>query len=217
MTCNDPNIPAVIVPPYPAAGLEDITILIGSKSPRRRELLGMILPDFKIAEMHDIDETYPDTLPAEEVPAYLSQLKAQSYASLLQEKELIITADTVVIIDGKILGKPEDEKDAERMLYTLSGRTHRVVTGVTLTAKGFSDTFSEHTDVNFDKLSDSEIEKYVQLYRPMDKAGAYGIQEWIGAVGISGINGCYYNVMGLPLHALYRHLCKAGEYFSSLT
>lgn len=181
-------------------------ILLASNSPRRRELMRLIAPEFGIAIMHDIDENYPSTLPPEEVPVYLSRLKAKAYAHQLVENEIIITADTVVINDGRILGKPHSQEEAVEMLLSLMNRTHRVVTGVTLTSLEKSDTFSEMTEVTFDNVTREEIERYVNDYHPYDKAGAYGIQEWIGCVGISGIKGCFYNVMGLPLHTLYQHL-----------
>lgn len=181
-------------------------VLLASNSPRRRELLRLIVPDFGMATIHDIDETFPSDLPAQEVAPYISAKKAEAYSRQLVDDEIIITADTVVINDGKILGKPRDEDQAVEMLRSLRGHTHRVVTGVTLTSKVAEETFAETTDVTFCHLSDQEIDLYVNNFRPMDKAGAYGIQEWIGCVGISRINGCYYNVMGLPLHALYMHL-----------
>lgn len=181
-------------------------ILLASGSPRRRELLAMIAPDFAVAPGRDVDESYPSDIPAEKVAEYLSKVKADAYIDLLADDEIIITADTVVIIDGRILGKPAGRDDAVAMLRSLSGRRHKVVTGVTVTAKDRSISFDETTVVEFAPLSDDEIDAYVDTFRPYDKAGAYGIQEWIGAVGIKGIEGCYYNVMGLPVHTLYHRL-----------
>lgn len=181
-------------------------ILLASGSPRRRELLAMIAPDFAVAPGRDVDESYPSDIPAEKVAEYLSKVKADAYIDLLADDEIIITADTVVIIDGRILGKPAGRDDAVAMLRSLSGRRHKVVTGVTVTARDRSISFDETTVVEFAPLSDDEIDTYVDTFRPYDKAGAYGIQEWIGAVGIKGIEGCYYNVMGLPVHTLYHRL-----------
>lgn len=185
-------------------------ILLASNSPRRRELLRLIAPDFEIASMHDIDETYPPTLAPADVPLFLSQLKAKAYSSDLKAGDVIITADTVVINHGQILGKPHSEEEAVEMLCSLMGHTHTVVTGVTLTSTDKTDSFAESTEVTFDAIGRYEIEWYVRNYRPMDKAGAYGIQEWIGCVGISAIKGCFYNVMGLPLHTLWQHLRQFG-------
>lgn len=193
-----------VTPPNPT----DMHILLASNSPRRRELLSMIVPDFSIAKMHDIDETYPDNMPAQEIPLYLSRLKAEAYRPQLHAGELMITADTVVINHDKVLGKPHSHKEAMEMLSSLRGHTHSVVTGVTLTSSSDSSSFAEETLVTFSDISDKEIEEYVRRYAPFDKAGAYGIQEWIGAIAISGINGCYYNVMGLPLHSLYNEIRK---------
>ena len=181
-------------------------LLLASNSPRRRELLGLLDLDYEIVAPRPVEEIYPADLPAEEVAPYLSALKASAYVGLPKGDEIIVTADTVVVCEGLILGKPKDREDAVAMLNMLSGKTHKVVTGVTLMSERRTVTFSETTLVTFDALSDSMIETYVDRYRPFDKAGAYGIQEWIGCVGISGINGCYYNVMGLPLHALHTHL-----------
>lgn len=181
-------------------------ILLASGSPRRRELLAMIAPGFAVAPGRDVDESYPSDIPAEKVAEYLSKVKADAYIDLLADDEIIITADTVVIIDGRILGKPAGRDDAVAMLRSLSGRRHKVVTGVTVTARDRSISFDETTVVEFAQLSDDEIDAYVDTFRPYDKAGAYGIQEWIGAVGIKGIEGCYYNVMGLPVHTLYHRL-----------
>lgn len=181
-------------------------LLLASHSPRRRELLTMLDLPFEIAESIEVDETYSPEMPVEDVPAYLSQKKGDAYCSQLKEDEIVITADTVVIIDGKILGKPKDEADAIEMLKTLSGRSQTVVTGVSLTDSTHRHTFSVSTEVRFASLSDTEIRYYVEKYRPLDKAGAYGIQEWIGAIGIEGISGSFYNVMGLPVHRLYNEL-----------
>lgn len=198
----------MIIPPYPETLYKNIRILLASNSPRRKELLSLIIPEFEIAVKRDIDEKYPESLSADKVPEFLSELKAKAYGDLLAENELIITADTVVIVDGRILGKPKDATDAKEMLRLLSGRGHTVVTGVTLSSLDGKkhDSFSESTEVYFAPVTDSEIESYVDLYAPLDKAGSYGIQEWIGAAAIERIDGCFYNVMGLPLHRLYQHL-----------
>lgn len=163
----------------------------------------MIVPEFEIASGIDVDETYPADMPAEQVPMYLSDLKADAYSSRIGADDVLITADTVVIVDDQILGKPADRDEAVEMLATLCGRSHVVVTGVTITTLGRQETFSQATTVHFDPLSIAEIEHYVDQYRPFDKAGAYGIQEWIGAAAISGIEGSFYNVMGLPIHQVF--------------
>lgn len=180
-------------------------VLLASQSPRRRQLLGMIVPSFEIVNI-DTDEVYPSSLTAIEVPAYLSLLKSQAYHRNLKSDELLITADTVVIHNGEILGKPSDEGEACRMLSSLASDEHMVVTGVTLAIAGRRETFAETTYVRFGALSDRQIRNYIRTFAPFDKTGAYGIQEWIGAVAIEGIRGCFYNVMGLPLHTLYRHI-----------
>lgn len=181
-------------------------LLLASQSPRRRELLKILDRPFQTVVLKDIKEDYPTDLQLEKVPEYLSKLKAAAYVSQLKDDDILITADTVVILNGEIIGKPYDLEDAKRMLHKLSGNTHKVITGVTLTSKKKSVTFSTVTDVTFAHLSDGEINFYVDNYKPLDKAGAYGIQEWIGAVGVAGINGSYYNVMGLPVHRLYNEL-----------
>ena len=182
-------------------------VMLASQSPRRRQLLGMIIPSFERVNI-DADEVYPSSLSAIEVPTYLSRLKSESYHRELNSDELLITADTVVIHKGDILGKPCDEDDACRMLSSLASDEHIVVTGVTLATAGRRETFAETTYVRFGALSDRQVRDYVRTFVPLDKAGAYGIQEWIGAVAIEGIRGCFYNVMGLPLHALYKHILE---------
>jgi septum formation protein maf len=181
-------------------------LLLASGSPRRRELLDSLGIKVEHAQLHDVDESYPADMSPMKVPEYLSRLKSQAYRSELADDEVLVTADTVVVLDGKVLGKPVDEAEAKAMLRSLSGRVHQVVTGVTLATSSRSVTFSEVTDVEFDTLSDSEIDYYVANFKPFDKAGAYGIQEWIGYVGVKGIRGDYYNVMGLPVNSLCRHL-----------
>lgn len=197
-----------IKPPYPSDWIAARRVLLASNSPRRRELLGMIVPEFEVLRLVDVDETYPDSMQVEEVPSFLSRLKASACAKVLKPSDITITADTVVIVDGQILGKPDDHEDAVHMLKLLRGRTHKVITGVTLTWEcgERSETFSACTEVTFGNLSDAEIEEYVKLFQPFDKAGAYGIQEWIGAIGIVGMNGSFYNVMGLPVKLLYDRL-----------
>lgn len=183
--------------------------ILGSQSPRRKELLATLGHPFEIRTIEGHSEAYPDTLPLEEVPLYLSQLKAEQLLPTLQADELLITADTVVLLDGQILGKPHDLDDARRMLHRLSGRQHKVVSGVSLSTIDWQISFSSHTLVTFAQLTDSEIDHYVTRYQPLDKAGAYGIQEWIGYIGVSHIEGSFYNVMGLPVQRLYRVLQDA--------
>ena len=185
-------------------------IILASGSPRRRELLRMIVPEFEIASGIDVDETYPANLAAEQVPEYLSRLKAEAYLNRVGADDVLITADTVVIVDNVILGKPSGRDEAVKMLTTLCGRSHVVVTGVTITTTNAQETFSQATTVHFDPLTQAEIKHYVDQYRPFDKAGAYGIQEWIGAAAIRGIEGSFYNVMGLPIHQVFLALRRIG-------
>ena len=181
-------------------------VLLGSGSPRRRELLSMMDIEFDTIRLNDVNEVFPASLHAEEVAAYLSRLKAQSYIDKIDSETILITADTVVIVDDKIMGKPKNASEAKFMLQRLSGGNHKVITGVSLTTAGAIHTFDEVTIVEFDKISDADIDYYVEKYHPFDKAGSYGIQEWIGLIGVKKIDGCFYNVMGLPTSALYRHL-----------
>lgn len=181
-------------------------LVLASNSPRRRELLAGLGLDFEVRVMDGIDESYPDDIAVGEVPLFISRSKAAAYAASIADDELVITADTVVAADDLILGKPADRAEAVKMLHLLSGRRHRVVTGVTFTTKERTHSFSVTTDVWFSKLSDEEIGWYVDNCRPFDKAGAYGIQEWIGYVGVERIDGSYFNVVGLPVQRLYREL-----------
>lgn len=181
-------------------------ILLGSASPRRRQLLEMMEIPFETVSI-DVEEKVNPALRAEDVPVSLALLKAGAYKKPLAHNEVLITADTVVIHNGEILGKPHYESDAVEMLRNLSGDVHHVVSGVAITCgDGSVTTFSESTDVEFLHLTDSQIRHYVSHHQPMDKAGAYGIQEWIGAVGVKSVNGCFYNVMGLPTSALFIRL-----------
>lgn len=180
-------------------------IILGSQSPRRRELLSGMGFSFSVVNIH-ADESFPSELKGADIPLYISREKAEAYRSQLQPGELLITADTIVWVDGEQLGKPVDEEDARRMLRLLSGRTHQVFTGVTLTSVDRQTSFTDTTDVRFREINADEIEHYVQHYRPMDKAGAYGIQEWIGYVACTGLKGSYFNVMGLPTEKLYEAL-----------
>ena len=187
---------------------KDYNIILGSGSPRRKELLADLGVEFTVRLVKGVEEVYPDTLPVDEIPEYLSKLKANAYTSLIGDKDLVITADTIVIAEGKPMGKPKGHDDAVNMLKILSGSVHKVITGVTLQSKEKSVSFSVLTLVEFAELDDEEIEYYVDKYKPFDKAGAYGIQEWIGCMGVKKIEGSFYNVMGLPLHRLYTELKK---------
>ena len=185
-------------------------IILGSQSPRRRELMaGLDLPFVAISI--DADESYPAHLREGDIPYYISRAKAQAYAPKLQGNQLLITADTIVWLDSKMLGKPHDEKDAIAMLKQLRNKTHQVYTAVTFAQKGYElKTIVDCTDVTFGDLSDEEIAHYVAKYRPLDKAGAYGVQEWIGYVACTGMRGSYFNVMGFPVHLVYQELKKRG-------
>ena len=203
-------------------------IILASNSPRRRELLAGLDVNFEVKVLNGIDESYPDDLDAYQVAEFIAQKKADAYRSLLDNEEsslvenLVLTADTVVIApaadeqndqEGKgiILGKPKTADDAVRMLKMLSGKTHHVVTGVCLTTKDEQRHFSVTTEVSFKELTDWEINYYISHYRPFDKAGGYGIQEWIGYIGCTGLNGSYFNVMGLPVQRIYEEMLKMQE------
>lgn len=188
--------------------LKKYKVILASGSPRRRELLSGLGIDYEVKILPDVDESYPDTLQGEEIPLYIAREKADAYKSLIQPDEVIITADTIVWLDNSVLGKPHDEAHAKEMLRRLSGKTHQVITGVCLTTKDFQRSFTTVTEVTFATLTEDEIEYYVTNYHPLDKAGAYGIQEWIGFVGVESIHGSYFNVMGLPVQRLYRELIK---------
>ena len=183
-------------------------VLLASNSPRREELLRGIDIDFEVKVLPDIDESYPDNIPSKEIAEFVAIKKAKPYASALHEDELLLTADTIVLLEDTVLGKPANKKEAKQMLRQLSGKTHRVITGVCLTSTKKQTSFSATSDVEFGKLTDQEIEYYVERYSPMDKAGAYGVQEWIGYVAVKHINGSYYNIMGLPIQRVYRELIK---------
>ena len=184
--------------------LDKYDVVLGSNSPRRRELLNDMGVKFRVEAIKGIDESYPASLPVEEIPVFLARIKAEGHP--LKENELLITADTVVVLDEAVLGKPTGEADAHRMLRALSGRAHRVISGVCVTTVGRTESFADTSIVQFADLSDDEIGYYIKHYRPLDKAGAYGIQEWIGNIGITGISGDFYNVMGLPTRKLYQLL-----------
>jgi len=181
-------------------------IILASNSPRRKELLKGLDIDFEVRVIPDIDESYPPDMPPGEIPCYIAQKKASVYRATMQADELIITADTIVELDGEILEKPLDRNDAIRMLKRLSGRKHQVITAVTLTTVDRQKTFHVVSSVDFATLTGDEIEYYVDKYKPYDKAGAYGIQEWIGYIGVCCIEGSFYNVMGLPIQRLYHEL-----------
>ena len=186
--------------------LKDYRLILASASPRRRELLAACDLDFVLADKFECEERYPADLAADKVAEYLSQLKSNAYPHALGEKDILLTADTVVILGDKILGKPHSEEEAVEMISSLSGATHKVVTGVTLRTAKQTISFSAESLVSFRTLDAEEVRYYVEKYRPLDKAGAYGIQEWIGYIGIEGIEGSFYNVMGLPVQRLYATL-----------
>ena len=186
--------------------LEKYHIILASNSPRRRELLGGLGISFEVKVLPDIEENYPVGLSVAQIAEYIAKEKADAYRKMMAPNDLIITADTIVVADDEVMGKPVDAVDAQRMLRKLSGKAHQVITGVCLMITDRQRVFSVITDVTFKPLSDDEIDYYVKTYRPFDKAGASGIQEWIGYVGVTGLNGSYFNVMGLPVQRIYQEL-----------
>ncbi len=188
--------------------LKKYKVILASNSPRRKELLAGLGVDYEVRTLPDVDESYPETLQGADIPLYIAKEKADAYVAMMQPGELMITADTIVWLDGKALGKPRDREDALQMLRTMSGRTHEVFTGVCITTTDWQRSFTAQTEVRFATLSEEEIAYYVDNFQPMDKAGAYGVQEWIGFIGVENISGSYYNIMGLPVQKLYRELLK---------
>ena len=190
------------------SNLSNYNIILASNSPRRRELLSGLGIDFEVKVLPDIEESYPDTLTVSETAEYIAKEKADAYRQQMSDNDLIITADTVVIVGQEVLGKPTDDDDAYYMLRKISGCTHQVITGVCMMTKDHMRSFSVATDVTFKELSDEEILHYIKTYKPYDKAGAYGIQEWIGYIGVTALNGSYFNVMGFPVQRVYTELQK---------
>lgn len=186
--------------------LKRYRIILASASPRRKKLLSKLDIDFTVKVLHDVDESFPASLSVVQVPQYISRKKADAYRQEMQENDMVITADTVVAVGRRILGKPKSAEEARTMLKLLSDRYHRVVTGVTIMTAKRTETFATVSRVRFTRLNDEEIDYYISKYKPFDKAGAYGIQEWIGMVGITELNGSYFNVMGLPVQRLYAKL-----------
>ena len=188
--------------------LDKYQIILASNSPRRKELMSGLGVDYVVRTLPDVDESYPADLAGAAIPEYISRKKADAYRSIMQPGELLITADTIVWLDGKVLGKPEGREGAVEMLRSLSGKSHQVFTGVCLTTTEWQKSFTAASDVEFDVLSEEETRYYVDKYQPMDKAGAYGVQEWIGYIGVKSISGSFYNIMGLPIQKLYGELKK---------
>lgn len=186
--------------------LKRYRIILASASPRRKELLSKLDIDFTVNSLCEVDESFPASLPVVQVPQYISRKKADAYRQEMQDNDMVITADTVVAVGRRILGKPKSAEEARAMLKLLSDRYHRVVTGVTIMTAKRTETFATVSRVRFTRLNDEEIDYYISKYKPFDKAGAYGIQEWIGMVGITELNGSYFNVMGLPVQRLYAKL-----------
>lgn len=186
--------------------LEGRRLILASGSPRRRELLGELGLEFTLGKVKDYDETYPASLKYDQIPAYIAEQKSLHYKGELEPGDILITSDTIVAIDGDILGKPKDKSEAIKMLRELSGRTHHVVTGLCIRSTQKTVTISDTCEVTFDILSDEDIEYYIDNFKPFDKAGAYGIQEWIGLACIREIKGSVYTVIGLPVQKLYKAL-----------
>lgn len=187
--------------------LNKYEIVLASNSPRRKELLQRMGVNFKVRTLFGIDESYPDSLRGEDIVCYISRNKAKAYqSSSMAPNELLITADTIVYVDGEVMGKPKNAEQAKEMLHKLSGKTHQVITGVTIVTAKRTENFGVTSQVKFTNITDEEINFYVDNYLPFDKAGAYGIQEWIGIVAVEEIKGSYFNVVGLPVQRLYQKL-----------
>ena len=183
-------------------------VILASNSPRRHELLAGLDIEFEVDTRNNFEESFSPDTPHSKVPALMSEGKSRGFHRPLEEDEILITSDTMVLLDGIIMGKPHSREDAENMLRTLSGRTHEVITAVTIRDCSRSETVTDSTLVHFRELSEEEIKYYLDKYRPYDKAGSYGVQEWIGYVAITGIEGSFYNVMGFPVHKVYEELIK---------
>ena len=197
--------------------LEDLkkySVVLASNSPRRKELLSGLGVNFSVKTLPDVDESFPDALKGEEIPLFIARKKADAYKVLfssvnsneVEEPLLVITADTIVWLEDEVLGKPANATEARVMLSKLSGKKHQVITGVCLTTASWQKSFAAVSEVQFSSLTEEEVDYYIQNYCPYDKAGAYGVQEWIGFIGVESIQGSYFNVMGLPIQRLYREL-----------
>ena len=186
--------------------LNKYEIVLASNSPRRKELLQRMGVNFKVRTLFGIDESYPNSLRGEDIVCYISRNKAKAYQSSMAPNELLITADTIVYVDGEVMGKPKNAEQAKEMLHKLSGKTHQVITGVTIVTAKRTENFGVTSQVKFTNITDEETNFYVDNYLPFDKAGAYGIQEWIGIVAVEEIKGSYFNVVGLPVQRLYQKL-----------
>lgn len=186
--------------------LKKYNIVLASNSPRRKELLQRMGVNFKVRTLFGIDESYPDSLRGEDIVRYISRNKAQAYRSSMAPNELLITADTIVYVEGEVMGKPKTAEQAKEMLHKLSGKSHQVITGVTIVTADRTEDFGVTSQVKFAEITDEDINFYVDNYLPLDKAGAYGIQEWIGIVAVEEIKGSYFNVVGLPVQRLYQKL-----------
>lgn len=186
--------------------LKKYNIVLASNSPRRKELLQRMGVNFKVRTLFGIDESYPDSLRGEDIVRYISRNKAQAYRSSMAPNELLIAADTIVYVEGEVMGKPKTAEQAKEMLHKLSGKSHQVITGVTIVTADRTEDFGVTSQVKFAEITDEEINFYVDNYLPFDKAGAYGIQEWIGIVAVEEIKGSYFNVVGLPVQRLYQKL-----------
>lgn len=186
--------------------LSQYDIILASNSPRRKELLSGLDIKYQVKTLPDIDESYPENLKGADIAVYVAEEKASAYKDHLQDNTLLITADTIVVLDDKVYGKPRDTEEAKQMLRELSGKTHEVMTGVCITTKDKKRSFAVSSEVRFARLKEEEIEYYVEKYKPLDKAGAYGVQEWIGYIAVEYISGSYFNIMGLPIQRLYQEL-----------
>lgn len=197
----------LVINPFNMQWFPQFNYILASRSPRRQQMLADLGIPFTIWD-GDVSEDFPEGMSKEEIPVFLARKKAEPFIHRLGKGDLLITADTIVWLNGEVLGKPGDEAHAREMLLKLSGRVHQVITGVMLRSAEHERLFSETTDVRFSVLSEDEIEYYIRNYKPFDKAGAYGIQEWIGLAGIESISGSYPNVVGLPVHRLYSEICS---------
>ena len=187
--------------------LPNYNYILASKSPRRQELLNLLGMKFSV-KLKEVEENFPEGMTKYEIPEFLARLKAKPFLPELQKDDLLITADTIVYMDGEVLGKPANFSEAVEMLQKLSGKEHQVISGVCLTSSGKQISFHAETNVQIKNLTEEEIQFYINTFKPFDKAGAYGIQEWIGFIGITHIEGSFYNVMGLPVQQLYKEILR---------